>query len=130
MKEIMVYGTVILCFFCYGLWPFIASALLVFISDDPTLGIISLVIWSIAVSIQIIAMWQIFKRNSKGLHLFFSVVFLYVFLYAGDSLIVSLESNAVFSFSNIINKAIYPLFAAWALYFSDAKDFFIKPTES
>ncbi|MFT6790664.1 MAG: hypothetical protein ACJAVX_004081 [Pseudoalteromonas rhizosphaerae] len=35
MKEIMVYGTVILCFFCYGLWPFIASALLVFISDDP-----------------------------------------------------------------------------------------------
>jgi hypothetical protein len=130
MNKFVVFGTVILCFISYGIWPLAASALLVFISDEPTVGIISVVIWSIAVVIQIIAMWQIFKRNSKGLHLFFSVIFLYVLLYAGDELMFYLESDEPFPFSNILNKAIYPLFAMWALYFSDAKDFFNQSTES
>ncbi|MGR6874052.1 hypothetical protein ACU6U9_17475 [Pseudomonas sp. HK3] len=130
MNKIVVFGTVILCFISYGIWPLAASALLVSISDEPTVGLISVVIWSIAVVIQIIAMWQIFKRNPKGLHLFFSVIFLYVLLYTGDELMFYLESDEPFPFSSILNKAIYPFFAIWVLYFSDAKDFFNQSIKS
>jgi hypothetical protein len=38
-------------------------------------------------------MWQIFKRNPKGLHLFFLVIFSFVLLYADDELMLYLGSD-------------------------------------
>ncbi|WP_353349842.1 hypothetical protein [Oceaniserpentilla sp. 4NH20-0058] len=125
MNKFVVIGTVVICFISYGLWPLAASSFLLLISDDPIIAFSSVALWSVAVLVQVVAMWQIFKRNLKGLHLFFSVIFLYVVLFTGDEIIVYFESEATtFPFFSILNKAVFPLIAAWVLYYSDAKDFF------
>ena len=131
MNKIVVILTIALCFISYGLGPLAASSLLLVIAEDPSVAIVSVVIWSFAVLVQVFAMWLIFQRKTKGLHLFFSVVFLYIFLFSSDEILRYLENEAnVFPFTSILNKAIFPMLAVWALYFSDAKDFFNTTTES
>ena len=125
MNKFVVISTVVLCFIFYGIWPLAASSLLIFISDEPIVAIVSVALWSAVVLVQVIAMWQIFKKNVKWLHVFFSTIFLYIGLLAAGEIIVYLESEAnAFPFYSILNKAIFPLLAGWALYFSDAKNFF------
>lgn len=131
MNKFVVIGTVVLCFIWYGLWPLAASSFLLLIADAPTVEFFSVVIWSLAVLVQLAAMWQIFKRNMKGLHLFFLVIFLYVLLFSCDEIVVYFENEEdIFPLYSILNKAVFPLLAAWVLYFSDAKDFFNTTTES
>jgi len=132
MNKFVVIGTVLTCFVFYSLLPLAGSiVLLTFSSEDHFFSVFNLVIWTPAVLVQLFAMKQIFKKNAKGLHLFFSVIFLYVFLQAGDEVIIFLDSvGDSFPFSSILNMAVYPLLAAWVLYCSDAKDFFDTATES
>lgn len=131
MNKAVVILIVISCFIFYGVLPLATSLLVLWVSDDSTLAKMSVVIWAIVVLIQLAAIWTIINRNPKGLHWFFLMVFLYVFLYAGDEMIVFFEGeDSTFPLFSILNKAIYPLLAVWTLYFSDAKDFFNRSIES
>lgn len=72
-----------------------------------------------------------FQKNRNGLNLFFLAVFIYLFLCTADDVSIYLESEVSnFPFFSILNKALFPLLAIWALYFSDAKDFFNTTTKS
>lgn len=130
MTKFVVYGTILLCFVSYGLVPLTASVLLGYISEDPLAAIAHTLMWGVAVVLQIVAMWKIFQGNRTGLHLFFLTIFLYVILYASDQIFLCLEKGEALPLADIVNEAIFPLIAAWLLYFSDVKSFFNQSIES
>lgn len=130
MSKFVVFGTILLCFVSYGLIPLSASVLFGYISEDPLAAIAHSLMWGFAVLLQIIAMWKIFRGNRTGLHLFFSIIFFYIILYASDQILLSLEKGDALPWADIVNEAFFPLIVAWLLYFSDVKSFFNQSTES
>jgi hypothetical protein len=70
-------------------------------------------------------MYQIIKKNKKWLHIFFFLVFISIFFSIADYVILTVESSEnELDITEIINDLLFPVFAAWIVYFSDAKDFF------
>jgi hypothetical protein len=131
MNKLVVISTVVICFLAYGLIPLVASLLFLLATENSTLAITMTVIWGLAVQAQIISMYQIFMRNKKGLQIFFLIVFLATFLDSADLIVIFFEEpEGVFPFFSIFNEAIYPIFAFWVVYFSDAKYFFNEHIES
>ncbi|WP_370980284.1 hypothetical protein [Agaribacterium sp. ZY112] len=115
------------CIAYYSLWPFLASLLLVFISDASLLSLIHVGLWSLALTVHCFALALIVKRNKLGLHLLFSVVLVNVLLSISDEVFVFLDSErGAFPVGAMLENILIPLFMAWLLYKSDIKDYFIK----
>ena len=65
------------------------------------------------------------KKNKKWLHVFFVSLFIGILLSISDYLLLTIErSDIELDIIKVVDDLIFPIFAMWVVYFSDAKDFF------
>ncbi|MCF2859851.1 hypothetical protein L1286_20415 [Pseudoalteromonas sp. SMS1] len=125
MNKLAVMTIVPLCFWLYTAWPFILSAFSLWLSDDKSTPAVSTMLWGCATIAQIYAMILIFRRKTKGLHIFFSVMALHVLLWLSDVFFSYFEGEVLLLSSSVVfDKIVFPLLVAWSMYMSDIKYFF------
>lgn len=99
--------------------------LLLSISSVSTINIFTLFIWGMIFTAQLVCIYKIIKKNIKWLHIFFFLLFISILLSISDYIILTTESSDnELDITKIIDELLFPLFAMWVVYFSDAKDFF------
>lgn len=125
MNKLAIISTVIICFIIYTIIPLLIPILFISFSSISTANIFTLSIWGVIFLTQLVCMYQIIKKNKKWLHIFFFLVFISIFFSISDYVILTVEnSENELDITEIINDLLFPVFAAWIVYFSDAKDFF------
>ena len=125
MNKLAIISTVIICFIIYTIIPLLIPILFISFSSISTVNIFTLSIWGVIFLTQLVCMYQIIKKNKKWLHIFFFLVFISIFFSIADYVILTVESSEnELDITEIINDLLFPVFAAWIVYFSDAKDFF------
>ena len=125
MNKLAIISTVIICFIIYTIIPLLIPILFISFSSISTANIFTLALWGVIFLTQLVCMYQIIKKNKKWLHIFFFLVFISIFFSIADYVILTVESSEnELDITEIINDLLFPVFAAWIVYFSDAKDFF------
>ena len=125
MNKLAIISTVVLCFVIYTVTPLIMPLLLLSISSVSTINIFTLFIWGMIFTAQLVCIYKIIKKNIKWLHIFFFLLFISILLSISDYIILTTESSDnELDITKIIDDLLFPLFAMWVVYFSDAKDFF------
>ena len=99
--------------------------LLLSISPVSAANIFTLSIWGVIFLTQLVCLYQIIKKNKKWLHIFFFLLFISILLSISDYRILTIESSDnELDITKVIDDLLFPLFAMWVVYFSDANDFF------
>lgn len=125
MNKLAIISTVIICFIIYTIIPLLIPILFISFSSISTANIFTLALWGVIFLTQLVCMYQIINKNKKWLHIFFFLVFISIFFSIADYVILTVESSEnELDITEIINDLLFPVFAAWIVYFSDAKDFF------
>lgn len=131
MNQLAIISTVILCFVIYTIIPLLISIFFLSFSSASTTNIVTLSIWGFIFLTQLVCLYQIIKRNKKWLHVFFFLLFISILLSISDYIILITEgTESELDFTKIIDDLLFPLFAMWVVYFSDANDFFNLTNES
>lgn len=125
LNKLAIISTVTICFIIYTIIPLLIPILLISFSSISTANIFTLSIWGVIFLTQLVCIYQIINKNKKWLHIFFILVFISIFLSISDYIILTVESSeSELDITEIINELLFPVFATWVVYFSDAKDFF------
>lgn len=125
MNKLAIISTVIICFIIYTIIPLLIPILFISFSSISTANIFTLALWGVIFLTQLVCMYQIINKNKKWLHIFFFLVFISIFFSIADYVILTVKSSEnELDITEIINDLLFPVFAAWIVYFSDAKDFF------
>lgn len=130
MNKFTIISTVTICFIAYSIKPLLIPILFLSTLAIDTSDIFLLGIWAVIIFMQMICIVKIFQKNKAWLHVFFVLVYLSVFLSLSDYIIFTLESDdRKLEIFKILEDLLLPSFAAWVVYYSDAKDFFNKAQE-
>jgi hypothetical protein len=131
LNQLAIISTVILCFVIYTIIPLLIPIFFLSFSSASTTNIVTLPIWGFIFLTQLVCLYQIIKRNKKWLHVFFFLLFISILLSISDYIILITEgTESELDFTKIIDDLLFPLFAMWVVYFSDANDFFNLTNES